>query len=130
VVGVKADAALGVFVVGLMLLTGVALSGCSPSTSEPSDVAPSVATKADVLREALRDPLNVTPEDWEQQTAADVERQALAVCDDLAAPMPASKVVEREMQRAPVSYFDADYFVRASAKVYCPRLQREAGYLS
>ncbi|MYW49607.1 DUF732 domain-containing protein [Streptomyces sp. SID161] len=116
---------------GVFLL--LASAGCSTAASDsgPSGPTSQLPSKDAVLREALQDPGNVDRAAWASFTASEVGRGARAVCSDLSTPgNPPATVWRHVMDRFGVAMSDADYFTRASAKLYCPRYQREAGYLS
>ncbi|MEU6244001.1 DUF732 domain-containing protein [Streptomyces sp. NPDC047024] len=118
---------LSVAVVGVLL--GVA--GCSAS-GEASSSAPSPPTQSrgDVLHEALQNQGNVDVAAWGGASVKAVDAGARAVCADVQSHnYPTAAVWERVMHRFGVSMSDADYFTRASVKVYCSQYQREVGDL-
>lgn len=119
---------------GLVMAVAV-LAGCSsqaPSPVETPSAAPSVDVRGAALVEALKDPHNVEdPASWADVSQETLVAHAKAVCADLGREgMPVAEVWQAEMARDGVSMSDADYFTRASAQLFCPRFQREAGYLS
>jgi hypothetical protein len=125
----RTDAALGVFVVGLTALLGVA--GCSGSQPVASS-APSVRppSRGEVLRQALRDPMNVDVDTWSGVTVAEVDGQARQICADLIETgHPPAELWQGVIDQFGVSMSDADYFTRASVKLYCPAKQSTVGYL-
>jgi len=107
------------------------VAGCSGGEPGRSAATTSqAASRGEVLREALRDPQNVDVDAWASATVQDVDGGAQSVCSDLVATgVPLATVWQHVIDRFGVSLSDADYFTRASAKVYCPRQEREAGVL-
>jgi hypothetical protein len=102
--------------------------GCSAGEPEPEQSRE--PTKGQVLREALSDPQNVDVDAWASVPVGEIEAAASSVCEDLAAPGVAkAEVWQHVVDRFRVATADADYFTRASAKLYCPNRQRAAGYL-
>lgn len=112
----------------VLLVAGCSNGGPDRAASKPSASA-DLPLKAVALLRAVRDPQNVKPADWKGRSAEQLERDAKAVCADVADGGPISDVVKRQAKRASVSYFDADYFMKASAVLYCPRFKSTVGYL-
>lgn len=109
----------------------LSVAGCSGGgAQQPAAPATQAASRGEVLREALRDPQNVDVDAWASASVQDVDGAARSVCLDLEATgVPLATVWQHVIDRFGVSLSDADYFTKASAKVYCPRQERAAGAL-
>lgn len=109
----------------------LSVAGCSESkpraASAPSVRAPS---RGEVLRQALRDPVNVDVDAWSGVTVSEVDAQARQICADLIETgHPPAELWQGVIDRFRVSTSDANYFTRAAVKLYCPAKQSTVGYL-
>ncbi|MGW3114430.1 DUF732 domain-containing protein [Streptomyces sp. NPDC001091] len=103
--------------------------GCTNDNGRPVSASPATS-RGGILREALDDPGNVDTSAWSGVSVKAVDAGARSVCADVSShDYPVGDVWERVRTRFPVSTSDADYFTRASVKLYCPRYQREVGEL-
>jgi hypothetical protein len=108
------------------------MAACSAESGRDAATRPSVRqpSRSEVLQQAVQDPHNVDVTTWAGISTADLEAGAQAVCADLAATgISTAEVWAHVQKRFPVSTSNADYFTRASAKLYCPGEQRAAGEL-
>ncbi|MFF2522250.1 DUF732 domain-containing protein [Streptomyces liangshanensis] len=115
-----------------MVVLVAVLAGCSagPAVEAEREPTETVDRRGAVLLEAVTNPENLREVSaFSEATPESVAQHAEATCDDLRAAMPMADVWRNVMERDGIDMFDADYFTRASAKLYCPRYQREAGYL-
>lgn len=111
--------------IGLVVLVGVLALGCS---SDPKPVPKAPDTRGAALLQALRNPDNTqVPSAWDATTEQTIVRHAQSTCADLRAEMPLADVWQKVMTREGIGTIDAGYFTTASAKLYCPQYQREAG---
>lgn len=115
--------------VGLVLaVTVVAVAGCAGGERQVVQLSPSPSDgRGEALREAVHDPVNVDVKVWAGLSADELADQAQQVCVDLRGEVPLSEVWSRQQDRvAGATTFDADYFTRTAARLYCPARAREA----
>lgn len=110
-----------------LVVAAVLMAGCGAVKAGPDPKPGPTDTRGAVLVRVLADPENVTEVGaWAGMTEVQAAADAQAACTDLNAEMPLADVWRAEMARGKVGTFDADFFVRTAARLYCPARMREA----